>query len=69
MKSPTKIMQMQLKLNDSKKGCGKGCILSYLQNSILIYSYGISSLRDAVKNHKKAGVTDAQVDQLFALYW
>jgi len=64
-----KIMLMPWKLNNSKKGCGKGYTLSYLQNNILIYSYGISSLRDAVKNHKKAGVTDAQVDQLFALYW
>jgi len=46
-----------------------GYTLSYLQNNILIYSYGISSLRDAVKNHKIAGVTDAQIDELFALYW
>jgi len=64
-----KIILMPWKLNDSKKGCGKDCTLSYLQDNILIYSYGTSSLRDAVKNHKIAGVTDAQLNQLFALYF
>jgi len=64
-----KIMLISWKLNKSEKECGKGDTLSYLQNNILIYSYGISSLRDAVKNHKKTGVTDAMVDELFALYW
>jgi len=32
-------------------------------------SQSYSSLQDEVKKHKIAGVTDAQVDELFALYW
>jgi len=32
-------------------------------------SYELSSLRDQIKSHKIVGVTDAQIDELFALYW
>jgi len=46
-----------------------GYSILYIQNNILGDSYGFSSLRDAVKNNKIAGVTDADVDELFALYW
>jgi hypothetical protein len=46
-----------------------GYTLSYINFNILKNSYGLSSLRDEVKKHKITGVTDAQVDQLFALYW
>ena len=47
---------LELELNKSK--------LNILRNS-----YGLSSLRDEVKKHKITGVTDADVDELFALYW
>lgn len=46
-----------------------GYTLSYIQNNILHDAYGLSSLRDAIKNHKISGVTDSDVDLLFALYW
>jgi hypothetical protein len=46
-----------------------GYTLSYINSNILRNSYGLSSLRDAVKNHKLTGVTDADFDDLFALYW
>jgi len=46
-----------------------GYSLSYIQNNILDDSYGINSLRNAVKNNKIVGVTDANIDELFALYW
>lgn len=46
-----------------------GYTLSYINYNILHDSYGLSSLRDAVKSHKLTGVTDADVDDLFALYW
>jgi hypothetical protein len=46
-----------------------GYSLSYINNNILHDSYGLSSLRDAVKSHKLTAVTDADVDDLFALYW
>ena len=36
---------------------------------LLPNAYGLSSLRDQVKNNKPAGVTDAQIDELFTLYW
>ncbi|MDA3779958.1 MAG: hypothetical protein PF487_07050 [Bacteroidales bacterium] len=46
-----------------------GYTLAYIQNNILNDAYGLSSLRDAIKDNKISGVTDADVDQLFALYW
>ena len=46
-----------------------GYILSYINFNILRNSYGLSSLRDEVKKHKITGVTDTDVDDLFALYW
>lgn len=46
-----------------------GYSLSYIQNNILGDSYGIHSLRNAVKANKISGVTDANIDELFALYW
>lgn len=46
-----------------------GYTLSYINYHILRDSYGLSSLRDAVKSHKSTGVTDSNVDDLFALYW
>lgn len=46
-----------------------GYTLSYIQNNILDDAYGFSSLRDAIKNHKISGVTNADIDELFALYW
>jgi len=46
-----------------------GYTLSYINYNILRNSYGLSSLRNEIKNHKISGVTDADVDELFALYW
>jgi len=46
-----------------------GYTLSYIQDNILTNSRGYSSLRDEVKSHKIAGVTDAMIDELFMLYW
>ncbi|NOU19512.1 MAG: hypothetical protein HOO91_18305 [Bacteroidales bacterium] len=47
----------------------KGYTLSYVNWYILRNSYGISSLFNEVKNHKITGVTDTQINELFALYW
>lgn len=41
----------------------------YIQYNILRDAYGLSSLRDALKDNKITGVTDADIDELFALYW
>lgn len=46
-----------------------GYTLSYINYNILRDSYGLSSLRNAIKSHKLTGVTDSNVDDLFALYW
>lgn len=46
-----------------------GYTLQYLNFNILGSSYGLGSLSNTVKNHKLTGVTDADVDQLFELYW
>lgn len=46
-----------------------GYTLSFLQDNILTNSRGYSSLRDEVKSHKIAGVTDNDIDELFILYW
>lgn len=46
-----------------------GYSLQYIQNHILIDSYGLTSLRTAIKNNKIPGVTDAIVDSLMAKYW
>lgn len=46
-----------------------GYTLQYIQNNILSTSYGLTSFRTALKNHKINGITDAQVDSLMALYW
>ncbi|HRW63110.1 MAG TPA: hypothetical protein P5132_06460, partial [Bacteroidales bacterium] len=46
-----------------------GYTLVYIQNNILRDAYGLSSLRDAIKDNKISGVTDAEIDELFALYW
>jgi len=46
-----------------------GYTLSGIQNTFLGDSYGLSSLRDEVKEHKISGVTDSDVDELFAKYW
>ena len=43
--------------------------LVYIQNNILRDAYGLSSLRDALKDNKPSGVTDSDIDELFALYW
>jgi len=43
--------------------------LVYIQNNILRDAYGLSSLRDALKDNKPSGVTDTDIDELFALYW
>ncbi len=45
-----------------------GYTLSYLNSFILRDSYGYTSLRDAVKNHKLTGITDKDIDDLFLLY-
>ena len=54
-------------------GCPNDLVRGYspftLNWNILPNAYGLSSLRDQVKNNKPAGVTDAQIDELFALYW
>lgn len=46
-----------------------GYTLPYIQNNILRNSYGLSSLRDEIKKHKITGVTDADINELFTLYW
>ena len=46
-----------------------GYTLIYIQNNILKDARGISSLHTAVKANKIPGVTDADIDELFALYW
>jgi len=46
-----------------------GYTLSYINFNILCNSYGLSSLHEAIKNHKLSGVTDNDVDELFSLYW
>jgi len=46
-----------------------GYTLSYINSYILRNSYGLGSLRDQIKSHKITGVTDAKIDELFALYW
>ncbi|MEW5847070.1 MAG: hypothetical protein AB1777_12505 [Bacteroidota bacterium] len=46
-----------------------GYTLSYIQNNILRNSFGLSSLRDEIKKNKISGVTDADINELFALYW
>ena len=46
-----------------------GYTLSFIQDNILVDARGFSSLRDAIKAYKISGVTDADVDELFALYW
>jgi len=46
-----------------------GYTLSYIQDNILKKSRGYSSLRDQVKAHKISEVTDADIDELFLLYW
>jgi len=46
-----------------------GYTLSYINYNILRNSYGLSSLHEAIKNNKITGVTDSDVDELFALYW
>ena len=54
-------------------GCPNDLVSGYtpatLNWNILLNAYGLSSLRDQVKNNKPAGVTDAQIDELFTLYW
>jgi hypothetical protein len=38
-------------------------------NTIHTNTRGYSRLNDEVKKHKIAGVTDAQIDELFSLNW
>lgn len=73
--SPIFIDLMDTYIQRVIKGAGypndliSGYTLSYIQNNILRNSRGYSSLRDEVKSHKIAGVTDAMIDELFMLYW
>ncbi len=46
-----------------------GYEISYIQNKILSSSYGLSSLKDALKSNKINGVTNNQIDELMAKYW
>ncbi|MBN1182270.1 MAG: hypothetical protein JXB49_08290 [Bacteroidales bacterium] len=46
-----------------------GYTIQYIQNNILVDSYGLTSLSNAIKNHRITGVTDADIDELFVLYW
>ncbi len=46
-----------------------GYTLSYIQNNILVSSYGLSSFRNALKAHKINGTTDNDIDRLLELYW
>jgi len=46
-----------------------GYTLVYIQNNILRDAYGLSSLRDAIKDNKITGVTNTDVDELFSIYW
>ena len=39
-----------------------GFNLSIIQSNVLGHSYGLTSLRDRLKNQKPSGVTDAQID-------
>ena len=45
-----------------------GYTMEQINKNILPNSYGISSLKSAVKNNKIPGVTDAVIDELFLLY-
>jgi hypothetical protein len=45
-----------------------GYTLEYINQNILPDSYGITSLKGEVKNHKVLGVTDTAIDELFLLY-
>ena len=40
-----------------------------IQNNILGDSYGLTSLSNSIKNNRLTGITNADVDELFALYW
>jgi len=42
--------------------------LSYAKALVFCNSYGKTSLYNAVKNNKITGVTDADIDELFALF-
>lgn len=46
-----------------------GYTISYIQDSILPSSYGLSSTYSSIINHKITGVTNAMIDTLFTLYW
>ena len=46
-----------------------GYSLSYIHKNILKNSYNLHNLRDEIKKHKIAGVTNSDIDILFELYW
>ena len=46
-----------------------GYSLSYIQDNILVSSYGLSSFRDALSLHKINGVTDNDITLLMEYYW
>jgi hypothetical protein len=46
-----------------------GYTLSYIQSNVLGHSYGLSSLRDRLKNQKPSGVTDDQIDTNLKYYF
>ena len=57
-------------LNESKvNDLISGYTLSYIQDSILPTSFGLSSLYSSVKSHKLPGINDAAIDSLFSPFW
>lgn len=46
-----------------------GYTLQYINNNILPHARGMHSLRNTIKEYKISGVTDADIEELFAVYW
>ena len=46
-----------------------GYTLSFIHSNILSNSYGLSSLRNEINNNRITGVSENDVNELFALYW
>ena len=46
-----------------------GYTISYIQDSILSSSYGLSSTYNSIINHRITGITNDMIDALFSLYW
>ncbi len=45
-----------------------GYTFSQIETLIILFSYGLTSLGNNLKNNKTLGVTDVQIDQLLEAY-